>query len=768
MPIAAVERYLENDERAPFFLALGDSNYESVKDDLLQRGFKKLATSDFCSDPDSVPNLDELFNTIRERNESDKIAVVGLGEYLALQGAPFAERALGRLKTLSFGRGKVVLLLRGLAQEIARLQQDDPRFDRRRYFIGADVKHEATFKFYGEAVESSSKSRRVAIGFKELLKDLESGAKGEICTKTRLFFSDSLYRIRRIESPYGAIKEVDSNFDVPEDCGRLEYWNRLASALDDARCDIEMFLKRKGLDESLETSLGSNSFQDTYENWLVFIALKYHYKNLRNSYLKRALNNSKSIVELKTELVYAIREIPHTQKTYQKLYETRKSLLRSLGVGDADMDEFVAENRIDLETSVYRLTDLTEVERGEIVSWYSTYGYVKELDYVYPALVEYLKPYTFLTDNHSENLTYYFETYKRLKSRNEVSNEFLELVQQNANARIYNNLPFRAEIIDKYNAQGESKVLLYWLDALGVEYLSFILERCRRRGLSASVNIARAQLPTITSLNQEFLENWRGDVHTDKRLDEVKHKESGGYDFCKEKKPTHLSKELQIIAEVIDAIKSKLETGDYNRVILVSDHGASRLAVLAGQEEKYDADTKGEHSGRCRKIVKSGEICDLPFATEENGWIVLANYGRFKGSRKANVEVHGGASLEEVVVPVISLTLRDDSVRIVFPEQEVVANFKQKARVRLFSKKKLNAEVSIAVYNAKGEFLGRYRTTTSDQRNFYATLDAVKRAGAITLKVFLGDELYKEEFPVSVQGGGVKKSSNGSDGFFDF
>ena len=47
---------------------------------------------------------------------------------------------------------------------------------------------------------------------------------------------------------------------------------------------------------------------------------------------------------------------------------------------------------------------------------------------------------------------------------------------------------------------------------------------------------------------------------------------------------------------------------------------------------------------------------------EENGYIVLSDYSRFRGSRAANVEAHGGASLEEIVVPVITLTLKKQSV----------------------------------------------------------------------------------------------------------
>ena len=62
--------------------------------------------------------------------------------------------------------------------------------------------------------------------------------------------------------------------------------------------------------------------------------------------------------------------------------------------------------------------------------------------------------------------------------------------------------------------------------------------------------------------------------------------------------------------------------------MIVSDHGASRLAVLHRKEEKYDTDTTGEHSGRCCKLFQP---YDLPFAAEENGYLILADYGRFQG-----------------------------------------------------------------------------------------------------------------------------------------
>ena len=45
----------------------------------------------------------------------------------------------------------------------------------------------------------------------------------------------------------------------------------------------------------------------------------------------------------------------------------------------------------------------------------------------------------------------------------------------------------------------------------------------------------------------------------------------------------------------------------------------------------------------------------------------MANYDRFKGSRAAMVEVHGGASLEEVIIPLIEIELANQKIECYVP-----------------------------------------------------------------------------------------------------
>lgn len=146
--------------------------------------------------------------------------------------------------------------------------------------------------------------------------------------------------------------------------------------------------------------------------------------------------------------------------------------------------------------------------------------------------------------------------------------------------------------------------------------------------------------------------------YKEERLDDIKHHDKGGYFFTTDETPIHLASELQVIRDAVDRAAMELALHTCKSFVIASDHGASRLAVIKKQFEKYETDTQGEHSGRC---CKKFDGCDLENVEEENGYIILKDYGRFKGGRKANVEVHGGASLEEIIVPVITLTLKSQA-----------------------------------------------------------------------------------------------------------
>jgi hypothetical protein len=389
------------------------------------------------------------------------------------------------------------------------------------------------------------------------------------------------------------------------------------------------------------------------------------------------------------------------------------------------------------------------VEREEILAWLSKNGMVAQLDGIDPVLADYLKKYVFKCPELADLLTEYFESYKRQKLSNNLEPEFLEKVDELARSREFNRLPTRNIIIDSVD---KSDTFLYWLDALGVEYLSLIEALVQKRGLSVRVNIARAYLPTITAINRDFFDAWQGRKEKNNELDDTKHRDVGGYNFTNNELPIHLAKELDIITAMIDKAATELALRHCKRFLIVSDHGASRLAVLRRKEEKYDTDTTGEHSGRCCKLFQS---YDLPFVAEENGYLVLADYGRFKGSRSANVEVHGGASLEEVVVPVIELSLKDGSVKVKLVDETVTVDYRTGTEIKLFFNSPVQ-DVSV-VLNEK-----RYSASQIDANHCSVKLPDTKRAGGYSAEVYAGDNLIGK-IMIKTQG----KSGKINDAFDD-
>lgn len=122
---------------------------------------------------------------------------------------------------------------------------------------------------------------------------------------------------------------------------------------------------------------------------------------------------------------------------------------------------------------------------------------------------------------------------------------------------------------------------------------------------------------------------------------------------------------------------------------------ASRLAVIHETENLWEMASNGKHSGRC---CPKSEIDERPdSATDAEDFWALANYDRFKGSRKANVEVHGGATLEEIAVPIIEISYLNaaievkimpvDSTALFVGIPEITVSFRKKAQLKYLPQK---------------------------------------------------------------------------------
>ncbi len=748
----------------PFFAVSANKDYNSLRENIHEYGFKKVFVSDFCSAPDTIPDWDELIDCVKKKGAAgEKILVIGLSEYFACQGEEFALRKLKELKDIRLGEGRVVLLFRSVGAWVKKLKSD-PRFDETRYCDTADPKDSTRDMFSVVRVPQGEKLSNASFcdGFKAFLCEAEKGERREYWVSSALTFEEAKFSKKTVSNAYEIIKHKLPHFVVPQACGTEKEWRHLKEDLEAHSMDLIQVFRYYGFDVPLSPHLLGERLEHSYKDWLFFLRLKFF--NLpEDRYLKHVLEKTAIQDLLAENVLEGILDFHHTDRDYSEMYNARRNYISV--VPDSVLNSFIQQNRLEPGEMFYRLTDVTEAERREIISQISEKGLPKReiLEGIYPALAAYLADESFgklTNEGLAEELASYFKEYKEQKLLNCVKPEFLDRVKRNAEEpRLYNHLKMRDGVVHELH-QKYPKAYLYWLDALGVEYLGLIRALAEKKGMIVEVEITRGNLPTITSENKEFFENWTGEAKcSDKALDEIKHGSQSSFDFTKEKKPIHLESEIEAIKKTLEKIKSLLGQG-YDEVVLTGDHGSSRLAVLMNDQAKIEVPSKGEHSGRCCKATPSIDLTTIPFATKSDSeeWVVLADYSRFKGGRDADVEVHGGATFEEIVVPVITLRLKraKDKIKLVNPE--ILLRYKETPEL-LLSASWSYKEITVEIHSGP-EGIGRRFTASAepDGRQYRIHLDGVGKKGDYTANVFSGEEFLAEiSFSIASKGMQVKK-----------
>lgn len=588
---------------------------------------------------------------------------------------------------------------------------------------------------------------RVVSGVENIFKEIESENTDPVVyvltNKCKSDFPEALYNIGDLRSSFDILRDLDpttSKFEASY--GTEEQWDSVVDAIWQKNGWDAFLAEKLGAGINLSLSIRGWSTFDSMTKWLFFLALKY-FNTTHSIYLDYVAKKICTLDDIGGELYNSILDFDCKEHDYWAIYSERKRLILSFGLLTKESIEFCTRVDVKETEAIYYLTDLTENEKSLIIANLARYymDYPKEqiieiLDNVYKDLSLYLRPYKFKQDY----LTDYFELYKFNKITNQVTDEFIEMVNTQSKQRDFFMLPARTE---KTEAIDVKRAKVFFIDAMGVEYLGFILGKCKEKNLRAKVNICRCELPSITSINKDFVEVFEQggatfvpDKNGIKLLDKIKHHGVESFDYTQNPLPTYVSKELELMTEIMNKSEIILTEGTYNKIVIISDHGASRACVIYGHENKWEMQTKGVHSGRC---CPKSDIAEKPdCATEESGYWVLANYDRFKGGRKANVEVHGGASLEEVLVPIIEITKND--VPIMVELKTPVISFIPRKKPPIL-KVYVSEHVDEVVVNLKGKGIDNtYYANTIDNKNFSVTLDNVQKAGDYSLDVYSNGE----------------------------
>lgn len=747
--IERTKGYLKSESLySPIFVNTeNQQDYQAFRDSLSSIS-TTVWVSSFCADNDEDPNLDALFERIVSEADTN-LLVLGFSQFLKFQGEKEFDNQLRKFCASSVKR-KIVVLCYQSGNWFENLYNKDHRLDRQFFMArgNATLKPEVTF---AQKRLKLDKSVAPCIGFKNLLSEMENDVVSNYAVSTerkKQEYPNSIISIKEISDAYDAVLLIDSRLkaSLVRENGTEEQWTLLLSLLWDCKTLHAIFEKHLSTAVNFELLFSQWDNLSPFSQWLLFIALKVNGAGQKKC-LTAAVNCSGSHDEMVENVFRGILEKSPSDKDFLEYYQERKDLVKRLDEGY--VAEYCSVAKIKGAERIYYLTDNTVIERKQMVeclceSTFSEKDINDILKIVYPDLASYLAPYWFNVPLLDE----YFQEYKFQKLTNKIHPSFLSIVEEHAGKREYNAiLPYRSEKSEGINKEA---AFMYFVDALGVEFLSFIMAKCKTYGLRATVTVCHSNLPSITSINKEIFDDFDSEkYYSYKALDDIKHHGAFDFDYQKTKLPIHITKELEVIDDVLQKSRNQLRSGDYKKVIIFSDHGASRLAVIANQVlSDIDVDSKGLHSGRC--CVFSEDIPNIEYATEENGYYVLANYKRFKGGRAACVEVHGGATLEEVVVPILEIHLANENIEVWFVQQSIFVSFKKIAEITLFSKTKLSS-VFICV---NGKY---YSGKTEDGRNFTISMPDIKRAGIYYASVYEENNLLADKLQFKVEKEGSKE-----------
>lgn len=357
------------------------------------------------------------------------------------------------------------------------------------------------------------------------------------------------------------------------------------------------------------------------------------------------------------KLVMKIILFPIRDDKFEQYYKDRKRIL-------AAMQAVPTEHYWNLLSSLSRidalscLTCLTDIEQKTIFEIIADFSYQQRshvlpvIQQVYPALFYYLQndkqPNSAgLSPMHEQ----YFGEYKWLKATDTLTEEFVSKVNRIAlekGSSVF-QMESRNHFVTKhYDAQ----TLILFVDGMGVEYVDYLahlFSDLDEQHYSVSFEAGYCTLPSVTEINKDFM-NGRNTVDPPVReLDELKH--------ANNTHPESLIKQLHIL----DGLKNRvlgLLVGNTHRIIIAADHGTSRMAVKVRNTEYDNAYPKPENVS----IYKYGRFCEgtedepkYPTAINYNERLIFADYSRFVQTGAPIDEIHGGASLEEWIVPIITV-----------------------------------------------------------------------------------------------------------------
>lgn len=273
-----------------------------------------------------------------------------------------------------------------------------------------------------------------------------------------------------------------------------------------------------------------------------------------------------------------------------------------------------------------------------------------ELKTMYPSLYEYLFG---MGDNlipGKEECKKYLDNYRKSKVRNADTPYLADYYAKGCASAdnlyaMYYDMEKQDVLAQKY-ANDDTDIIV--LDGVGAEYIPLLTYLLKENRYDIEIcDYASAHLPSTTEVNKSYLNSveykqWIVDFDRDVIHGEIY------------KSATNIRKSLDVLEKIIKEITDE---GLGRRILITADHGATARAKWTETKKKYDF-TEADHEGRCCKVKSMDDYENtedyIVFEDEmkcDTTYVISLNENSLLNRPK--YEDHGGATLEELLVPII-------------------------------------------------------------------------------------------------------------------
>ena len=455
---------------------------------------------------------------------------------------------------------------------------------------------------------------------------------------------DNIFTPIKINSAFDFIEKFhELSLNIPYNSAEEKFWQELLPNIKDNSFSLQTFVNKQFNVYELTTKdlLNKWTANETseFQRWL----LKHYYlQNISdNQYFTDIISDctNYSSAYLLHEITFVIFENPN-EKSY---YEQRNNLLQMIdeqyNLSDSDLS--ILENKVkekeeeNTEATIKLCSGRFSFEKELFIGWYKV-GKLKtsDLEKLYPDFTTYLSDY-----KHNNWATNYIKQYKIAKIKDQYTDDIKNLIsEKNANEtsfwKWYHEFELSKELLAK-----EKVDTIYWLDGVGIEWLSLIAMQIQNSKFQIiKCVIARTDIPSSTEYNS--FEN----IAKLDDLDKFIHSEQYKY-------PISICKEIDIVKNMLT---KNLNQSAETTIAIVSDHGLTALSRLV-DSKKYAA--KASHEGRYIKLDSAETVEDTDYIRHKNGednFKVALTHASL--NTKPVREVHGGCTPEEILVPFLVIS----------------------------------------------------------------------------------------------------------------